>query len=225
MAAPGQQLTDPDWLMVSSTVAGGKRADLSVAGVQGLVPGPHLSGQGNQATPRPDLAGALPLPCGAWVSSSPPPRPGPGQIPQGAWAGGPQGAEPSLLDTAGPVLLHVPAGAQGPSGRASRGAPAPEAVWGRVLRKMSQGSAGAKAPRPPRVPLYSGTELCQAPRLPAALGLWWGLKVRLHNARRVGAGGRGCVRRRDKSPAFPPSFLVVPGLTSPRRKKDRDGTL
>lgn len=143
MAAPGQQLTDPDWLMVSSTVAGGKRADLSVAGVQGLVPGPHLSGQGNQATPRPDLAGSLPLPCGAWVSSSPLPRPGPGQIPQGAWAGGPQGAEPSLLDTAGPVLLHVPAGAQGPPGRASRGAPAPEAVWGRVLRKMSQGSAGA----------------------------------------------------------------------------------
>lgn len=65
---------------------------------------------------------------------------------------------------------------------------------------LSPASAGAKAPRPPRVPLYSGTELCQAPRLPAALGLWWGLKVRLHNARRVGAGGRGCVRL--------PSFLL-----------------
>ena len=89
---------------------------------------------------------------------------------------------------------------------------------------LSPASAGAEVPRPPRVPLYPGTELCQAPKLPAALGLWWGLKVRLHNAGRVGAGGRGCVRRRDKSPAFPPSFLVGPGLTSPRRKKDRDGT-
>lgn len=149
MAAPGQQLTDPDWLMASSTVAGGKRADLSVARAQGLVPGPHLSGQGNPAE-------ALLLPCGAWVSSSPPPRTGPGRIPQGAWAGGPQGAEPGLLDTPGPVLLHVPAGVhctpiapqtigppQGPPGCASRGAPPPKAVWSRGLRKMSRGSAGA----------------------------------------------------------------------------------
>ena len=49
LAAPGQQLTDPAWLMVSSTVAGGERAELSVARVQGLVPGPHLSGQGSRA--------------------------------------------------------------------------------------------------------------------------------------------------------------------------------
>lgn len=89
---------------------------------------------------------------------------------------------------------------------------------------LSPASAGAEAPRPSRVPLSPGTELCQAPRPPAALGLWWGLKVRLHNAGRVGAGGRGCLRRRDKTLAFPPSFLVVPGLTSPRREKDRDGT-
>ena len=49
MAAPGQQLMDPDWLMASSTVAGGERADLRVAGVPGSVPGPHLSAKGSQA--------------------------------------------------------------------------------------------------------------------------------------------------------------------------------
>ena len=139
--------------MASSMVAGGKRADLSVAGAQGLVPGPHLSGQGNQvdpsARPGPGRGSAAPL----WgLGLLLPTR----EIPQGAWAGGPQGTEPSLLDTPGPVLLHVPAGVhctpiapqtigppQGPPGCASRGAPPPEAVWGRVLRKMSWGSAGA----------------------------------------------------------------------------------
>lgn len=73
---------------------------------------------------------------------------------------------------------------------------------------------------------YHQAPSCARRRGPwAALGLWWGLKVRLHNAGRVGARGRGCVRSRDKAPAFPPSFLVVPGLTAPRREKDRDGTV
>lgn len=59
-------------------------------------------------------------------------------------------------------------------------------------------------PSCPPIPWHR--ELCQAPRPPAA-GLWWGLKVRLHNAGRRGAGGRGCVRRGEIR-LLPSSFLL-----------------
>lgn len=60
-------------------------------------------------------------------------------------------------------------------------------------------SSGSEAPWPP----YPQTSIFAGP-LGLSVRLWWGLKVRLHNAGRVGAGGRGCVRRRDKVSTFPP---------------------
>lgn len=152
LAAPGQQLTDPAWLMVSSTVAGGERAELSVARVQGLVPGPHLSGQGSRADtssgPGQRLAYSQ---HGAWGASSPNPR-ARGWRP-GCLARVPRTHQDHLCSVSQVVVMNplppqTPRPPQGPPGRAIRGSHPQRPVWGglarRVFRRLSRGVKGRK---------------------------------------------------------------------------------